>query len=313
MERRSLSYSQVSTYRKCHQLWYKVYVENLRIPPAWVLPFGRSVEGGLNHNYYQKIRTYKDVPKKQVVEAYAESFKEAFESEEVDWQGENKNKVFNTGRGLVEVHHTERAPLIQPSAVQQKIVTRFSNVPYTFVAKLDIIEEAKRIVDLKTSKKTPTQDMVISSDQLTAYSLSFRQEYGRDEELVRLEYMVSTKEPKCVPLQATRTWEEIEAYLKVVGQVYQGIQDENWTPCDEQFNWTCSLTSCGFYRMCKPKRMVILMEKDLLRQQAIKIAKEKEREEKAKAKEEAKIKKAKEKEANAKKKKEGKDGSTTEG
>lgn len=303
-ERRYLSHSQISTYRKCSMLYYWSYELGIKIIPPWVFGFGRSVEGGLNYNFNQKIQTRRDLPVNQVLEAYDFAFTSEFQKEEVDWQGENKGKVKDKGVKLVGKYHNERAPLIQPIAVQDRIKISFDNVDYDLLGFLDLVEEEDNIVDFKVSKKTPNESVVIESGQLTNYSLLYRVKYGKPENKVKLEYMVGLeKEEKIISLEATRTSQEIDAFLKMVAEVFDGITKKVFVPCSEMC-WWCGLMNCGFYSRCKPRRTVIAMEK--LQQKLEKEKKEKEAEAKAKKKAKGEEAKAKKEAKKSKVKKKGK-------
>lgn len=284
-----LSFSQVNTYRKCGQLYKFVYVEGKRITPPWVFLYGRAVEGGLNYNFRQKINTRKDISISKVLEAFDFTWTGEMQKEEFDWKGENKAKKKDGGVRCLKVYHKERSPLFQPIAVQDKIRFMFANVDYGFLAYLDMVDEKEFIVDFKTAQKSPIKVQAITSDQLTAYSLAYRIKYKKPEKSVSLEYLVNLKEAKTVSLTATRTKEEIDDYLKTIGEVRNGIKKEVFTPCSQE-GWWCSLASCGFFPICKPHRTVIMIKK-LQKEEAIaKAIKEKEAKAKAKAKKEGKKK-----------------------
>lgn len=284
-----LSYSTVNTYRKCAKLYYYTKILGRRVIPPWVFLYGRAVEGGLNYNFAQKIKSRKDVSISKVLEAFDFTWTGETQKEEFDWKGENKAKKKDGGVASLKVYHKERSPLFQPVAVQDKIRFQFDNVDYGWWAYLDMTTEDRRIVDFKATQKSPIIIQAITSDQLTAYALSYRLKYGKPEKSVALEYLINTAEPQTKGLVATRTKEEIDAYLIIVGEVYDSIKKEAFQPCAEGA-WWCSIASCGFFRVCKPARTVALIEQ-LQKEQAIKKAIEK------KAKEEAKVKKKAEIEA----------------
>jgi len=255
-----LSYSQVNTYRKCGKLYYYVYVLGKRIIPPWVFLYGRAVEGGLNYNFTQKIKSRKDISISKVLEAFDYTWTGETQKEEFDWKGENKAKIKDGGVRCLEVYHKERSPLFQPVAIQDKFKFMFANVDYGFQGYLDMIDERDAIVDFKTSQKSPVKARAVMSDQLTAYSLGYRVKYKKPESTVNLEFLVNLKKAKTVALSATRTKEEIDAYLKVIGEVHKGIKKEVFTPCSQE-GWWCSIGSCGFFPLCKPHRTVAMIEK----------------------------------------------------
>jgi len=276
-----LSYSQVNTYRKCPKLYYYVYVLGKRVTPPWVFLYGRAVEGGLNYNFTQKIQSRKDISISQVLEAYDFTWTGEAQKEEFDWKGENKAKAKDGGVQCLKVYHKERSPLFQPIAVQDKIRFMFANVDYGFLAFLDMVTEIGAIVDFKTSQKSPVKIQAIMSDQLTAYALAYRVKYKKPEKSVNLEYLVNLKQAKTVALTATRTKEEIDDYLKIVGTVHEAIKKEAFAPCSQE-GWWCSLKSCGFFPICKPHRTVVMIEKLQKQEEAIKKAKAKAKEAKKK-------------------------------
>lgn len=282
-----LSYSAVGTYRKCPKLYYYTKILGRRAIPPWVFLYGRAVEGGLNYNFTQKIQSKKDISISQVLEAYDFTWTGEAQKEEFDWKGENKGKKKDGGVASLKVYHRERSPLFQPIAIQDKIVFEFDNVEYGWEAHLDMVTEVRQIVDFKTSQKSPKIILAITSDQLTAYALGYRLKYGKPEKSVALEYLINTAEPKAKGLESTRTKEEIDAYLKIVGEVYDSIKKEAFQPCAEGA-WWCSISSCGFFRDCKPTRTVALIEK-LQKEEAIKKALEKKAKEAAKAKKKAEV------------------------
>lgn len=258
-EDKHLSYSQINTYRTCPMRYYFRYIKGLKIPPPWAIPLGKSVHQGIGYNLKQKIQTRQDLPLPQVLDAYDFAFESQTQGE-VDWQDKKRGIVKDMGVGLVSLHHQERCPDIQPLAVEDKVKIPFSNVDYCFLAYLDLIDQYRIIVDIKTSQRSPSEVKAVTSDQLTAYALAFRVKYGKAETGVRLEYLVNTKDPQCKLLNAKRTSQEIDAFLEIVARVQEGIEKEVFYPCSED-NWVCSPKSCGYYPRCKPKRTVVSLAK----------------------------------------------------
>lgn len=282
-----LSHSQVNTYRKCAKLYYYSYVLGKKVIPPWVFLYGRAVEGGLNYNFTQKIESREDVSISKVLEAYDFAWIGGIQKEDFDWKGENKGKKKDGGVRCLEVYHKERSPLFQPIAVQDKIFFEFENVDYGWQAYLDMVTEDRRIIDFKTAQKSPKIIQAITSDQLTAYALGFRLKYGKVEKSVGFEFLINLKEPKVLGLEATRTKEEIDDYLKIVGTVHEAIKKEIFTPCSQE-GWWCSIGSCGFFPECKPHRTVAMIEK-LQKEEAVKKAIEEKAKVEAKAKKKAEI------------------------
>ena len=68
----SLSPSMVNTYIKCGRQFY--YQNCLRLPalPNHYLTFGSAFHETLRENYYQKIRTFRDLPTDLLTDFFAE-------------------------------------------------------------------------------------------------------------------------------------------------------------------------------------------------------------------------------------------------
>jgi len=258
-EIKHLSYSQINTYRTCGMRYYFRYVLGKKIPPPWTFALGKSCDESLSYNYKQKIQTKKDLPLKEILEAYDFAF-EVQRQQEVDWQDKKPGVVKDIGVKLVSLYHKERCPLVQPIAVQDKVEIYFENVDYYFIAYPDLIDSKKTIVDLKTTSRTPNGREAITSEQLTAYSLAYRVKYGKPEAGVRLEYLVNIKEPKIVLLEAKRTSEEIDHFLETVARVAEGIEKEVFVPTSENSIF-CNPRSCGYYQLCRPNKTVISLAK----------------------------------------------------
>ena len=82
--------------------------------------------------------------------------------------------------------------------------------------------------------------------QLTAHAMAHRSLYGEEEGGVRLDVMVRTKQPKVQKLEASRTEEDIQRFLRLLQQVDRGIRNEVFYPSE---NYMCGI--CGYEEMCR--------------------------------------------------------------
>jgi len=82
--------------------------------------------------------------------------------------------------------------------------------------------------------------------QLSAYALAYRHLYGEEENGVRLDIMVRTKQPKIQQLSGKRTQLDIDRFLRITRSIQQGIKSEVFYPNE---SYMCRI--CGYGDMCE--------------------------------------------------------------
>lgn len=241
-----ISPSQINTYLRCPAQYFFSYVQGIKIPPKSAMTKGKAVHSGIEYNYKQKIESREDLKVSEILEYTAAEFEKL--AEETDWQGVDKGKEKDSTIDLTKLYQTEVAPETQPIAVEQKIEVAFENTDYTLLGIIDLIDEEKRIRDTKTTARTPSEDSLQNSLQLSAYSLAYRTIKGEEETGIQLDYLVATKTPKVVKLSANRTQKEIDRFLSITGTVAHNISCQNFYP--NPTNMMCSPVNCGYWEKC---------------------------------------------------------------
>ena len=110
---------------------------------------------------------------------------------------------------------------------------------------LDLVRSGGRIVDFKSTGKTPDARLAGHTNevQTSSYSVLYRDATGRKESGVELHHLVKLKQPKLVvtsmpPMteqQQTRLFKQMESYVN-------GLQREDFVPCP---SFACA--SCEFF------------------------------------------------------------------
>jgi len=67
---------------------------------------------------------------------------------------------------------------------------------------IDLIDDQGTILEHKTAGRSYPEDAAAKDIQLTAYSMAYRRLYGKDENGVRMDILVRTKQPKVQQLAA---------------------------------------------------------------------------------------------------------------
>ena len=136
--------------------------------------------------------------------------------------------------------------MVQPVEVEKEFIIDTGATILPLKGYIDLIDDKRYIIDHKTSKRSFPEDSIEKDIQLTAYSMAYRALYGHDENGVRLNVMVRTKEPKIQQLQSTRKQEDSDRSRRLAEKVEKGINSEIFYPSE---NYTCGI--CGYSEMCE--------------------------------------------------------------
>ncbi len=119
----------------------------------------------------------------------------------------------------------------------------------TLVGIIDLVRSGGRIVDFKTSGKTPDVGQVahLNDTQLSSYGILYRDVTGKKETGLELHHLVKTKNPKLVvtalppinDVQEHRLYHVMESYV-------DGLQRNDFVPSP---GMQCA--SCEFFKECR--------------------------------------------------------------
>lgn len=241
-----ISASQLNTYLRCPAQYFFSYVQGIKIPPKSALTKGRAVHKGQEHNYSQKVETLTDRPLSEVREVTAAAFEAEQDATEFD-PDEKPGNVKDEAVGLASLYHEQVAPTVQPVLVEEKVEVPLNN-GVQLLGYIDLLDDKGFIRDTKTTRRTPPEGEIGKSLQLTAYSYAHRYLMGMPEAGVRLDYLVDTKTPKVVSLDAVRTEQDIARFLNITSRVIRAIENDNFYP--NQTNFMCSEKNCGYWLLC---------------------------------------------------------------
>lgn len=245
MEIDHISFSQINMYLRCPAQYYFRYCLDIKLPPKAALVKGKAVHKAQEENYKQKIYTKIDLPLDVIQDITADTFEK--EAQEAEFEhGEDKGKIKDEAISLATLYHTFIAPDVMPEAVEQEVIIRTDD--FTLKGYIDVLQQGGIIRDTKTSNKTPNQDIVQKSLQLSAYSFAYYTLTNELPQKVCLDYLVSTKQPKIVTLDGIRTLDDINRFIKITAKVVQAIKNEIFYP--NQDNMLCSPEWCGYWELC---------------------------------------------------------------
>ena len=239
-----LSASSIGTYLRCGYQWYVAYVLRVKRPPTVKQVIGIATHDAVELNYRQKLDTRIDLPVTDVLDAFSDSYDMKSLDVEPD-DDEDPAKGKDSGISLVRLYHTEVAPPIQPTHVEQEITFALDDISYS--GYLDLADESGIIRDTKTTARTPS-DTLTYATALTGYAIGYRQMTGEKESDIVLDFLVRTKTPKYIPIATGQvTDEDIAAFGDVLRQVEAGVQSGTFLP-NGLYSNACSW--CGYKDIC---------------------------------------------------------------
>jgi CRISPR/Cas system-associated exonuclease Cas4 (RecB family) len=215
-EQPALSHSRIQKYLTCPEQYRLHYVERLRPKTE----SANLVFGALLHLALAEFFRSKADP----VPVFSREWG-ALQNVVLRYSGRDTwESLGGKGERLLQKFILEEAPKLgRILGIEQRFELRVSSLDQSFIGFIDVlaeIEEAKAIVDFKTSSASYDEYEVALSDQLTAYWMA-----EPDVQHVGLCVLVKTKEPKIEWHWAERNADHLADYLRKVGIVAAAIAD----------------------------------------------------------------------------------------
>jgi CRISPR/Cas system-associated exonuclease Cas4 (RecB family) len=246
----TVSASRLSTWQRCRLQFYFRYVAGIQKAPTPALHVGTVV-----HTVLQQWNLARWHKRQLNVEALKGIFSQAWaiwqEGEAIEWDG--KEEKSRSAAWNVLQHYLRNTPIPsdeKPEAVEVGVEADLSahGLP-TLVGVIDLVRLCGRIVDFKTSARTPDAKMLAhtTETQTSTYGVLYREATGGKENGIELHHLIKTKEPKLVvnefgpvtEAQITRLFHVIQAYV-------EGLERDDFVPSP---GIHCS--SCEFFNECR--------------------------------------------------------------
>lgn len=258
-----ISVSELQMAQRClvqHDFRYR---QGLYMAPGIAQIRGTGFHAGVSRNFTQKVRSYVDLPKDEVLAATAEAVDGEFQKEVHFTPAERtvgvarlRDQTKDVAVRMANFYHDKVAPWVQPEMVERKIT--FSpdpdKYPFKMMGVLDLVKRvgATRVIeDLKTTSKSPDSTAATKSQQLTMYSLLYRALTGEEETAVALSHIVISEagDVKHVHQIGSRDLEDIQIFVRRLAAAHRIIQAGVVLPTNPE-NWWCSEKWCGYWAIC---------------------------------------------------------------
>jgi putative RecB family exonuclease len=245
---KTVSASRLNCWLTCRLKFFFRYVQQIPKPKTPSLHVGSVVH--LTLQAWNMARWRKQAFE---LERFKQLFEESWKDQApgINWDGEEAGEK-NTAWSVLEKYFTE-TPIKaneMPEAVEVPMETDLSkhSLP-TLIGVLDLVRAGGRIVDFKTTGKTPDPEDAAHQNetQLSCYSILYREATGHTESGRELHHLVKTKKPKLVitelgPMtgnQQVRLFRMMESYV-------EGLAREDFVP---SVGFHCA--ACDYLAECK--------------------------------------------------------------
>jgi len=241
----SLSPSMVNTYRKCPRQFYYDYCLRLPRRSNFSMAFGSSFHKTAEENFWQKVRTQKDLP----IDLLTDFFVEDLEyRDDVDWkeQSESLDDMKAQGVKTVKAYQEKVAPGVQPQVVEHLWSMEVGNRDWVITGQTDLITDDDLVIDLKTSGRRLSKPRPEQVFQVSTYAMGWKAQTGRPGIHGRLDLAIRGKEETIsldVELQDT------QSVVSTFDNVAMSIQRE-WWPVFRN-HYLCSRKYCSHWEICE--------------------------------------------------------------
>jgi hypothetical protein len=245
---KTVSASRLNCWLQCRLKFYFRYVLKLTKPKTAALHFGSVVHLVLQQWNMARWRRqpFEITRLKQVFETGWLD-----QGSVIDWDGEEPEQK-NTAWAVLEKYFTD-TPIKaneMPEAVEVPVEADLSKhgLP-TLIGVLDLVRAGGRIVDFKTSGKTPDEEMALHQNgvQLDAYSVLYREATGKRESGRELHHLVKTKTPKVIITPAEPMLEyQRNRLFRLMESYVDGLGREDFVPSPGM-----QCMGCEFFNECR--------------------------------------------------------------
>jgi CRISPR/Cas system-associated exonuclease Cas4 (RecB family) len=222
-----ISASRLQCWFQCRLKYYFRYILALPSSPSPALHTGKAVHAVLQAWNLARWRKEPLAPDR-LRAVFDQQWKQLQAGMVIDWKAE-EGAERDSAWALLQAYFrdTPIPPNEQPEAVEVWVEADLPGLP-KLVGLLDLVRSGGRIVDFKTTGKTPDQERAahLHEIQLCCYAILYRESTSSRESGIELHQLVKLKNPKLVitlldPMndrQKNRLYRMIDSYVEGVGR-----------------------------------------------------------------------------------------------
>lgn len=249
----TVSASRLGTFQRCRLQFYFRYVAEIKTPPTASLYVGKVIHSVLQAFNLQRWRGQAMDGEQQKL-VFDQVFDQAEDGLDVKWASEaDRDEQKKLGWSVLETYFRENPIPVdeKPAGVEVAVEADLSgNGLPTLIGIIDLVRPNGRLVDYKSSSKTPNQESLghLHETQLSCYGILYRESTGGREAGFDLHHLIKLKKtPKLLvssfdPMsqgQQDRLYRVMESYLRALDQ-------RDFVPSPG-----IQCMSCEFYGRCR--------------------------------------------------------------
>jgi len=231
---RSLSFSQIDTYKICPLRYKYSYVLNVPASPSHNLSFGITIHDTLR-DFHSKL-LFGDVSLNELLTLYEKNWHPLGYINE-----EHRNLRFEDGKKLLEKYYIRhKKDKVKPLELEKPFNLTIGGIRfYGRIDRIDPLEDGVEIIDYKTGN-TPTQKEVDKDDQVAFYAIAAKEALGVEPKKLTYYYLESGEK-----LSTTRSAKQLSDKKKETEEIIKEIRSGEFAakpgmPC----GW------CDFKEVC---------------------------------------------------------------
>jgi len=250
-----ISASQFDMFVRCAEQWRRRYIEDEIIPPGIAAHIGSGFHGAAELNFTEKLKSGENQPKNVLQDAAATAYKKRLDEQGVFVPHKERPSLEkDLGAGLdmavaLVDPLLEFAGPIQPALVEHRATIDVDGLPQ-ILGFIDLYTTERRLSDLKTTKRTWSQQQADTATQPTLYREMIRAELGEPPASHTIDCFVKTKTPKYERVETVRQDEDFEVLTEKMRLMMRLVNAGLFPPADPG-SWVCSPRFCGYFLTCK--------------------------------------------------------------
>ena len=244
-----ISYTELDTYLTCPRRYKYRYVLGLeweQMPAG--MAFGRAIGKTLTA-YYRSLKEGQILPFEAMLKVFRVTWEAECQSPIITFpEGETPSQLFTQGAAMLEAFYSQAQPG-EVIEVEYPFEAPLDD-DTTLIGVIDLIEADEEgsfiIVEIKTSKRKPTEEKLVFDLQGAIYSFALKGVTDMKEVLIRYDYLLRQKKAAYEQFFVTKGALEHDRMKTQIKEVLQAINNRSFYP---RYGWHCK--ECSFRLACE--------------------------------------------------------------
>lgn len=250
--------SEVNDFELCGEYYRRKHVDKEPAHPGTAALRGSGVHGAAELNYKQKIKTARDLPRKDLVDAAVAAFEERKSKDGFRLTPDeisvgvvpSLERAKMDSAKLTGTYSEKLAPKVQPKHVELFIKAEIPNSNVDLAGTIDVVDVADDISDMKTSTRAKSQSEADQSNQFSQYGILYHAKTGIWPKQFFLDTLVDYKRgPDLVRRITGRNPKDYGAYVNRLNVMLLSREKGIFAPAGVGA-WFCSQKWCPFFHNC---------------------------------------------------------------